>query len=246
MNKAFRNVFDSRIAATLAAAVSVEEIEHNGIKGLLREVVIRDLLKPLLPPDIGIGTGVIVAPSGDRIQSRQTDIIIYDKSIVPAMLFDDSQGLFPVDSVFAVIEVKSKLDAAELRKSYAAAKRLYEMKHIHNGISTLTAIFAFSSNMKKGNELQRYQRYGDDNPTTSAVRSICVVGKGYWYATGDSWEPFPWVSQADYGYIVAFLLGIVRMFPHIKESRQRNPDESAQSVKYWPYLSDLLWHYLLD
>jgi hypothetical protein len=63
-------------------------IEHDGVLGDLREAVVRRLLHPLLPTFIGIGSGVIVAHTGE--QSRQQDVVLYDTRVLPPMLFEDS------------------------------------------------------------------------------------------------------------------------------------------------------------
>jgi hypothetical protein len=39
---------------------SANAMSHPGVKGHLREIIIRDLLRPLLPADVGLGTGVVV------------------------------------------------------------------------------------------------------------------------------------------------------------------------------------------
>ncbi len=68
------NIFRARTIAQIEAAL-VEydlsgELGHQGVKGLLREIVVRNLLAPILPPLVEIGTGIIVDAHGK--QSSQT------------------------------------------------------------------------------------------------------------------------------------------------------------------------------
>jgi len=81
-------------------------------------------LNYFIPDRYGIGSGVIVNSYGN--QSKQWDIIIYDKDILPPFVFEMSRGMFPAETVLAVIEVKSKLTKAELIKINSKAQELFE------------------------------------------------------------------------------------------------------------------------
>ncbi|MBN1618881.1 MAG: hypothetical protein JXQ26_07105 [Tissierellales bacterium] len=110
------------IAGTLAELKSVAKIKHPLLTGELRESFVVNLLSHFLPERYGVGSGVIVNPLG--IESTQWDIIIYDKNIIPPFIFEMDRGVFPAETVLAVIEVKSKLTLQELRKTNANSKRL--------------------------------------------------------------------------------------------------------------------------
>src|SRR5207253_8409063 len=53
MNEVYRNLTLVRAQATVAAARAFSGVDHRGLEGHLREIVMRDLLRPLLPPNIG-------------------------------------------------------------------------------------------------------------------------------------------------------------------------------------------------
>lgn len=107
----------SIISALLVKADSIEKMKHNLSKGQFRELFITDLLKKFLPHQFDIGSGIIVNQKGE--QSHQTDLVIYDKSILPPFISESISGVFPIESVIATIEVKSsclKKDFIEVNK----------------------------------------------------------------------------------------------------------------------------------
>lgn len=114
--------------------------KHQGIKGNGNETALRDLLTKFIPKRYGIGTGIVIDRHGN--QSRQCDIIIYDKQLYPSILSLTSVHFFPVDIVYAVIEVKTTLksdSAKEARENIASVRLLDFVKdhfagtEAHNG-----------------------------------------------------------------------------------------------------------------
>src|SRR5205809_3844987 len=81
--------------------------QHQGVKGDGNEGILRDLLIRFIPKKYGIGTGVVIDRFGN--QSRQCDIVIYDTFLYPALLSLAHVHLFPVDTVYATIEIKTTL-----------------------------------------------------------------------------------------------------------------------------------------
>jgi hypothetical protein len=82
MNPIYRDLVLARIKGAVASAKAVAAVEHQGLKGQIREVLIRDLFRPLLPADIGVCSGEIISFCGKR-QSHQQDIIIFNQAILP-------------------------------------------------------------------------------------------------------------------------------------------------------------------
>jgi hypothetical protein len=153
----YREIFRARVKSAVAMANAVQEIPHPGMLGEIREILVRELFQPLLPSDIGVGTGQLI-DSHNNV-SPQTDIILFDRSLAPPMMLSESMGLFPIESCLYVIEIKSKLTAAELQKSHQSAlaitrltyKQEGEYKHVRY------VLFAFASDLFHRNECQRYQ-----------------------------------------------------------------------------------------
>ncbi len=107
-----QNYSTSLVSGMIEKSKSIKKLEHNVVKGQLRELFISDVIKPFLPFQFDIGTGIIINQKGE--QSKQTDLIIYDKRILPPFIKEQNLGLYPIECVLATIEVKSKLTSKEL------------------------------------------------------------------------------------------------------------------------------------
>ena len=85
---------------------------HNLTKGEVRERVLKDFLRPFLPSCYGLGTGQVFSSDGQT--SKHMNIVIYDAVFSIVMRLDDTKLIFPCESVFGNIEVKSVLNTTEL------------------------------------------------------------------------------------------------------------------------------------
>ena len=101
-----------RIAADFEAT---KQVWHNASAGMLREKVIKDILKPYLPDCYGISGGLCY--DHEENKSKQLDIIIYDKLFSYRLPFDSDFIVFPCESVYGNIEVKTTLDKSTLQES---------------------------------------------------------------------------------------------------------------------------------
>ncbi len=88
---------------------------HRGELGRITEEIIKGVLERTLPKRFSIGTGVIINSNGEV--SAQTDIVIYDNFFNSPLLTDYGARVFPVECVYATIEVKSVLNLRDLKKS---------------------------------------------------------------------------------------------------------------------------------
>jgi len=98
---------------------------HPGDKGEFREHVIGKFLRPFLPNCYGIGSGLVFSADGSA--SHSVDIVVYDDVFSNVLFRDSVNNLFPCESVYGTIEVKSVLSTEELEKSIAniaSVKRL--------------------------------------------------------------------------------------------------------------------------
>jgi hypothetical protein len=89
--------------------------EHSGEKGEFREHIISELLRPFLPDCYGLGSGQIF-DNTDK-SSNQIDIVIYDSVYSNVLFKNKSSSLFPCESVYGEIEIKSNLTSEELNTS---------------------------------------------------------------------------------------------------------------------------------
>jgi hypothetical protein len=95
---------------------------HYGERGRIAEEIIKSVLEKTLPKRFSIGTGVIFSADGQI--SSQTDIVIYDNFHNSPLLSEFGSCVFPVETVYATVEVKSVLTRVELRKSMDAIMRM--------------------------------------------------------------------------------------------------------------------------
>jgi len=107
-----------------AEAAALSKLNHQPLKGQLRELLANRLLSKLLTIQYGIGSGIIVNQLG--MQSPQTDIVIYDRRILPPFIEEQKIGLYPAECVLATIEVKSRVTRATIQKYAKEARKLYE------------------------------------------------------------------------------------------------------------------------
>jgi len=111
---------------------------HSGEFGMYREKLAREFISNFIPQRMGIDTGFLINSQGKI--STQCDIVIYDKTATPLMRSDNLQTFFPIESVCAVGEVKSKVTLAELKealikltKHKALRDSIFEPVYVYNG-----------------------------------------------------------------------------------------------------------------
>jgi hypothetical protein len=106
---------EASVRRALDVARQAAGVDHQGLRGRAREIFVTDMLAPLLYPTMGICTGVVIDCCG--AQSGQTDVIVFDRRIVPPLLIKAGEGMVPCESVLFAIEVKSQLTRQELAQS---------------------------------------------------------------------------------------------------------------------------------
>lgn len=116
-------ILHNKIKQAYENADSVSDISHNTVKGTFREGFLVPIIQSLLPPHFGIGSGQIV-DKWDRF-SPQADIIIYDKRKIPPVIEQNGLGVYFIDSVHRVIEVKSDLDTKGVHQTLNLAWALH-------------------------------------------------------------------------------------------------------------------------
>lgn len=57
---------------------------------------VKDLLKPVLPPYVGLGSGKISDADGHL--SPEMDAVIYSDTTLPPLLFDVGFGVYPAEA----------------------------------------------------------------------------------------------------------------------------------------------------
>lgn len=164
------------------------QIEHAGERGELRESALRAFLEKYLPKKYALGTGHVLDKVGNT--SNQCDIVIYDAFNCPVLLAEEGYQLFPAESVFGVIEVKSILDADSLSKGIGnirSVKRLVRSEPIAG------SIFAYRSRYRKLPRIETaayaLRRENKPVPPRERVDLVCILTDGllFNYKTKPHW-----------------------------------------------------------
>lgn len=229
MHQAYQDLIVNRATQMVGAAKALKNINHSGLKGQLRELVVRDLLIPLLPPGYIVGQGEIVSAYGDT--SNQIDAVIAHRSILPAMLIDKVSGIFPLEAALMTVEVT--LDAKELRTADASAAKIATFCHAppvgavgfptgHRVEHVVPYLLAFGTDLAPSgkSELERYSEISQ----SPSILGICVVQRGFWFRDSGAWHE--WKFPMPYGEVMAFVTAVVNTCQRIASSRFQ-PDMRA-------------------
>lgn len=88
-------------------------MSHLGERGRNNEQVLIAFLEQNLPRRYTVSTGKVISATGQ--ESGQIDVIIHDRFETPELMEARAWRFVPVESVYAVISVKTSLDKSELR-----------------------------------------------------------------------------------------------------------------------------------
>ena len=240
-NPRFRAWVAGRIAEALNIHQQAKQEKHPGLAGLAREIAINLLLRPLLPPDVGISTGKIVDSYG--CESTQLDIILHDTNILPAAVFGPGFGLYPIEACLYVIEVKSTMTAKSASEVRSAAQKLAGLRPIPGvvgvpqplgtGVQIVPATtgggyfpnyscFAFSTDLAPSTPLEHERERiltGIDNHHELHLCSICVAERGTssWSRHTRCWVDRPVSDEHD--EVVYFLSTLLNTLAKMRVSR---------------------------
>lgn len=117
------NGLEQKIKAEYAEITSI--INHSPTKGVSREKILKDFLLKYVPDNIGITSGEIISTDGQT--SNQIDLIFYDKNKCPVFYTDGESSILPIEGVYGIVEVKSKLNENELIDAYNKINRVKKM-----------------------------------------------------------------------------------------------------------------------
>ncbi len=131
--KLYREMTLINIKKAISASGFASGFKHPVLNGRIKEIFIKDLLEPILYPDMGVCTGVIIDTLGK--QSDQIDIIIYDKKVLPPLVLSATEEVIPAESVLATIEVKSTLTKKKLEDSIINAWSVHNLSYEFGDIS---------------------------------------------------------------------------------------------------------------
>ncbi len=204
-NKKIREEFLNKVRTALKIAASAGAIDHTGIRGEARENFVQNLLSPILPPYVELGSGKIGDSKGNY--SAETDVIIYSRQTLPPFLLGSNPGTYPVEGCIYAIEVKSKLTAKEVQTTIEKFLKLRDLFYLPpaleerykdvGGVSrVIPLLFAFDTDLNKGekSELERYMELDLQANSDPMIPVFCVAGRGYWWFKRENEPDKRWVT----------------------------------------------------
>lgn len=243
-----KKVLDVYLSAMIKAFVeqanALSTIKHKPTKGQLREIFTQNFLKHFLPEYLNIGSGVIINNQGD--QSKETDIIIYDNRLLPAFLFGSDLNIFPIESVVAIVEVKSFLNQQSLVKAEKDAKYLMNKIRKNNNwligqpphppIPCLLGL--------RGHRIKKISTKDDTwiKNNIEYLRLICFVNKYSWVRLFDQQTNKPYWSfgsaDSDFNEIRRFIAILVDNLRRTSTqnwlwSSKKHNDWLGQYIRIW-------------
>jgi hypothetical protein len=117
----------------LEARYFSELTAHNAEKGRLNESHLVRTMRRYLPDKFGIGTGFVVSGGSKIEQSRQCDIIIFDRVNNVPFYSSEAWQIYPIEMVYGVVEVKTTLNKAEIKDAFEKCVHLRKMSDGHTG-----------------------------------------------------------------------------------------------------------------
>ena len=160
------------------------QVFHPGVKGDFREdSLVKFLEDGKLPQKYGIGSGLIVSPSEQ--ESNQSDLIIYDRHKCPAWMFSERVQVFPIEGIYGIIEVKSRLSKANLLDGLAKIERLRSMVPKRTNLFPFGMTFGYHLD---GNSLDSLKQnlidYQKEKPTLFRPNLVVVLEEGVIFQLG--------------------------------------------------------------
>jgi hypothetical protein len=99
---------------------------HRGIAGAHREEVVRKFLGDHLPTRFAVDTGLVIDPNG--VFSNQADLVVVDCVHNAPLHAAYSSRLWPVEAVYALLEIKTSLGPSDIQDSVEKCRRFKSLK----------------------------------------------------------------------------------------------------------------------
>lgn len=211
-----RDIFKSVSDSMKAELNGARCIVHPGEKGQINEKTFRDFLIKYLPKSLEVSTGIVIDTKGGR--SKQLDIIISDASKTP-VFYEKVDGdkkirIVPIECVYAIIEVKTRLTNQEINdclENMKSVKTLEKKAYVLPPQNLRINIKQYSKEWEiwpvnyyvfayEGDNLQKLLNYlsgkFEENhlPVHLRIDSICILNRGLitnWMPNISKFEALP-------------------------------------------------------
>jgi len=161
------------------------ELHHPGVKGSIREDILKETLRELIPIKYQFGSGIIV-DANDK-QSKQQDFILYDAFSSPSFLKSQTEVIIPIESVYATIEIKSTLDRSMLEQSVENIRSVKNLQKTFSKPQYLSlqgtnyiysSIFAYTSSIPLDEVVKCLVKQNEFIPYEEQLSTICILDSG--------------------------------------------------------------------
>jgi len=244
----FTDFFKDRIHFMVNQAEGLSNLEHRGLKGRFRELLVRDLLEPLVPKTCSITYGTVVDSKGERYvpnkpRKTEDDILIVDRECLPPFFEYEKEGIYPIESVLARIEVKSYINSNEIKDAVNGAYQFSQLEpNIPNikeyelmQTKTVQVLFGYKSTLSNPKDIffeELDNAVKEENEpkierSLPVIRHFCIPGLGYWVYTKDddrgkeAWYFCKANKQDKYREVLAFIALLLQELPGVREVRRK-------------------------
>lgn len=210
-----------------------KSLNHPGQKGEIHEYGWRSWMETYLPKKYSVTTGKVIDCKGET--SDQIDIIIYDRFHTPVILDQGYLSYVAAESVYAVFEVKSRVDKDNITYAIDKAKSVRKL-------TRTSAVFSHASGQSQAKDkhiIAGILSYDDGEPIdfskfSKLITSVdeigsldfaCSIGGGGFMMDTGTFKLIPQDNS-----LVSFLYNFLRML---------QMQGTAQAADYIKYLDGL-------
>lgn len=191
-------------AQMLADYERSKDIKHPRDVGTVREQILRKFLTSsgYLPKRYAVSERSVRVASTSGHLSNEIDIALYDPSdSVTLMNREDVYEVHPVESVYGVIQVKSRVSKADIRgglKNLASFKKLDRTKTRH-GVNFTAGdvesrgfglLFAFDSDLEWTEIIREIEKFANTHPKRNWANAIFILNRGFFLHGGEGFTAF--------------------------------------------------------
>ena len=115
-------------------------VDHGGTLGDETELAWLDFIGRVLPNRYRVANGFVVDAAGRR--SDQMDVVVFDRQYSPPLFMGGNVQYIPAEAVYAVFEVKQRIDAKNLRLACLKAASVRELGRTSAPIPSVDGTFA--------------------------------------------------------------------------------------------------------
>ena len=133
-----------------SAAIRRDFASHRLSAGENRQDLVERFLVEHLPKRFGVSTGLVI--SHDGLFSNQADLVVVDDQNNAPLYAEARNKLWPVEAVYALIEVKTSLTPSDLSDAIAKGRRFKALKRnfcqggaLQQNADSLFVVWAFDS-----------------------------------------------------------------------------------------------------